>query len=284
MQPLSLVLAQAIRKMNIAKPFAMHSLIGHWRQLVGDDIADHSQPQKVEFGVLVVMVDSSVWTHHLTLLKTDILQKIHQYTGEKLISDLRFKAGILRSETNNNTVEMEEAPPRRYWYQARWNEEEAGQIGRLAAAANDEDVRGASLKLLKKIRLSRRWKEEHGWQACASCGRLRPPGEKECSICAFEARRDKRQNIRELLTGAPWLLYGQLRQYIECTSYEYTSVKADILAGLLRDLQEQRLDDLRLSTLVMLTTGLQPEALTEELKMSTVEKFRRKKYVSSSRV
>ena len=40
MQPLSLVLAQAIRKMNIAKPFAMHSLIGHWRQLVGDDIAD----------------------------------------------------------------------------------------------------------------------------------------------------------------------------------------------------------------------------------------------------
>ena len=77
MQPLSLVLAQAIRKMNIAKPFAMHSLIGHWRQLVGDDIADHSQPQKVEFGVLVVMVDSSVWTHHLTLLKTDILQKIH---------------------------------------------------------------------------------------------------------------------------------------------------------------------------------------------------------------
>ena len=47
MQPLSLVLAQAIRKMNIAKPFAMHSLIGHWRQLVGDDIADHSHPQKV---------------------------------------------------------------------------------------------------------------------------------------------------------------------------------------------------------------------------------------------
>ena len=87
-----------------------------------------------------------------------------------------------------------------------------------------------------------------------------------------------------MLTGAPWLLYGQLRQYIECTSYEYTSVKADILAGLLRDLQEQRLDDLHLSTLVMLTTGLQPEALTEELKMSTVEKFRRKKYVSSSRV
>lgn len=48
------------------------------------------------------------------------------------------------------------------------------------------------------------------------------------------------------------------------------------MAGLLRDLHEQRLDDLRLSTLVMLTTGLQPEALTEELKMSTVEKFRRK--------
>ena len=59
MQPLSLVLAQAIRKMNIAKPFAMHSLIGHWRQLVGDDIADHSQPQKVEFGVLVVMTSGS---------------------------------------------------------------------------------------------------------------------------------------------------------------------------------------------------------------------------------
>lgn len=43
-----------------------------------------------------------------------------------------------------------EAPPRRYWYQARWNEEEAGQIGRLAAAANDEDVRGASLKAAKE--------------------------------------------------------------------------------------------------------------------------------------
>lgn len=284
MQGINAILAGAIRKLGVGRQFAVHSLLGHWRQIVGDDVADHSRPFKVEYGTLWVSVDSPVWTHHLTLLKPTILEKIRQYAGEKLVTDLRFQAGVLPRETNTNKVEEEEAPPRRYWHQARWEKADAAAVDALAAAADDEQVRSAGKRLLRKARLSRRWKEEHGWQPCGQCGRLRPPREEFCAVCALEKRQEVRRRIREMLTEAPWLLYGQLRQYVPCTSYEYTSVKADILAGLLRELQEERLGGLRLSLLVMLATGATPEALTEELMTRTVEKFRRKKYVSSSRV
>jgi hypothetical protein len=69
----------------------VHVSLG-WKRIVGELLAERSQPVKLEHDVLFVGVQNSSWMQELILLKSDILVKYAQY-GEEL-SDIIF---IIRS-------------------------------------------------------------------------------------------------------------------------------------------------------------------------------------------
>ena len=64
-----------------------------WDSIVGEKVAASAQAEKIEKGVLWVRVKNSVWMHHLTMMKGDIIKKINHYTGNKDIQDLYFFLG-----------------------------------------------------------------------------------------------------------------------------------------------------------------------------------------------
>lgn len=71
---------------------SFRKLLALWPQLVGSAVAQHSQPSKIQRGVLLVSVSSAAWAQTLTFERLRILEKLHQQipTMVNEIQEIRF--------------------------------------------------------------------------------------------------------------------------------------------------------------------------------------------------
>ncbi len=66
-------------------------LWNHWKDIVGEDVAEHSYPEKIRDGKLHIKVDSPVWRQQLDLLKEEIKSKIDANLENLKIEKLVFR-------------------------------------------------------------------------------------------------------------------------------------------------------------------------------------------------
>lgn len=69
-----------------------------WEEIVGEGIADNAVPAAFNNQVLIVHVSSSVWMQQLSFLKEEIIQKINDGFGKRILKDIQFKIGAVNSE------------------------------------------------------------------------------------------------------------------------------------------------------------------------------------------
>jgi len=69
---------------------AAGSVMGRWAEIVGPDVAAHSDPTSFEEGVLVVRADSTAWATQLRLLSSTLLGKLEQAVGADVVTELRI--------------------------------------------------------------------------------------------------------------------------------------------------------------------------------------------------
>ncbi len=75
-----------------------HKLWRDWRRAVGEHVAKHTEPIRLENGILHVRVEQSVWMSNLSFMKPQILQALQKHNPTATITDLRFREGSLRSK------------------------------------------------------------------------------------------------------------------------------------------------------------------------------------------
>ena len=64
-------------------------VVGRWREVVGDQVADHCIPEAFDDGVLVVRTDSSAWATNLTLLVPQLLGRLAVELGDGVVDKVR---------------------------------------------------------------------------------------------------------------------------------------------------------------------------------------------------
>lgn len=69
---------------------AAGSVMSRWPDLVGEQVAAHSEPVAYEDGVLTVRADSTAWTTQLRLLTSTILARLAEDVGPDTVSELRI--------------------------------------------------------------------------------------------------------------------------------------------------------------------------------------------------
>lgn len=67
------------------------SVMDAWEEVVGDQIADVTEPVRVDGGVLFVEVRSSAWLMELDMIKHEILERLNEDRDEGRIEKLRFR-------------------------------------------------------------------------------------------------------------------------------------------------------------------------------------------------
>jgi predicted nucleic acid-binding Zn ribbon protein len=69
-------------------------VLGAWSDIVGDFIASHSKPFRLQAGVLQVQVLQSTMHYELDRVwKVKILEKLKQRFGPKAVREIRFRVG-----------------------------------------------------------------------------------------------------------------------------------------------------------------------------------------------
>jgi predicted nucleic acid-binding Zn ribbon protein len=90
------ILAKALAYKGLDKKVERYEFILHWREIVGDKIADVTKPEYISRRALLVTVKHSAWAQELTFQKPVLLQKLARYLKKgDIVNDMIFRVGAL---------------------------------------------------------------------------------------------------------------------------------------------------------------------------------------------
>jgi predicted nucleic acid-binding Zn ribbon protein len=92
------ILERVLSSLNLGIKVKQYRIWEVWNSVVGEAIARQAQPQQIRSMVLWVTVGSSTWMQQLEFMKRQIVERINERIGEKVISDIRFRIGEITRE------------------------------------------------------------------------------------------------------------------------------------------------------------------------------------------
>jgi len=84
------IILDIFNKPGVKEKFNENLAIAYWDSVVGREISRHTDPQKVVAGTIFVKVDDATWRNELTFFKNEIIQKLNQKIGKKVINEIKF--------------------------------------------------------------------------------------------------------------------------------------------------------------------------------------------------
>ncbi|GAB4339543.1 MAG: hypothetical protein Kow0099_14730 [Candidatus Abyssubacteria bacterium] len=94
LEPIEKVLENLFQTGKFAKSSQVAQLWGQWKEIVGDDVARHCIPEKIERKKLYIKVDNPVWHQQLDLLKDEIKARIDARFGNINIDKIIFRSTV----------------------------------------------------------------------------------------------------------------------------------------------------------------------------------------------
>jgi predicted nucleic acid-binding Zn ribbon protein len=89
-QPFGLLLGRLVKNRGWQRPAAEALVFGDWTKVVGEDVASHCRPVKLEDGVLTVEAESTAWATQLRLLSGRLLATIAAQVGNNVVRTLHI--------------------------------------------------------------------------------------------------------------------------------------------------------------------------------------------------
>ncbi|MFQ6611682.1 MAG: DciA family protein [Fidelibacterota bacterium] len=89
-QSLRVVISQFLKRAGLEKGVAQNRALIVWDSVVGAVIADNTEPEEVNHGVLTIRVKTPAWRQELQFQKADIINKLNAQLGNNTIKEIRF--------------------------------------------------------------------------------------------------------------------------------------------------------------------------------------------------
>ena len=89
-QKINNILNELIESRDWRKGIAEGNLFTDWREIVGEEIADHSTPITLYEGKLTVQTSSTAWSTQLRLMNDELLRKIRQSAPGAVVDSLHI--------------------------------------------------------------------------------------------------------------------------------------------------------------------------------------------------
>ena len=90
-RPLQASLDALLDDLDSAPVQATNSLLARWPEVVGRDLAAHTEPIGVRHGVLVVQADDPAYGEHLSWQERQLVQRLATVLGEGIVTGLQVK-------------------------------------------------------------------------------------------------------------------------------------------------------------------------------------------------
>lgn len=146
-QSIRSILEKTIKTLEIDAPLKTYSVMGAWKEIVGEPVAIHSKPYSIRNRILFIEVSHPTWMQQLQFLKLTLLEKINHFLGEPLIQDIRFKVGKISPPipASPKTLSLEDE---------KIDKATLNQIESIVQAIDDEGIKkGLREVLIKSAKL-----------------------------------------------------------------------------------------------------------------------------------
>ncbi len=102
--PVSRLIEGALRQFGLHDRLEERAALLRWREIVGDEIAEHSRAVDVVDGILVLEADHGAWRQELTMLVPMIIQKFNAMFGEGTVTDIQWRDRPVRGRKRKNAT------------------------------------------------------------------------------------------------------------------------------------------------------------------------------------
>ena len=86
-----------LRRMGWTEQIEVSAVTGRWREVVGDQIADHCEPLSFDEGILTVRASSTAWATQLGIMAGQIRHRINEEFGREIVRELKVLGPTARS-------------------------------------------------------------------------------------------------------------------------------------------------------------------------------------------
>ena len=90
MKKLETALKNLLKNLGIEQTVLENQVVQYYPIVVGQRIAEVSQAEKIENGILFIKVINSTWRNELYYYKKDIIQKLNKKIGETIVKEIKF--------------------------------------------------------------------------------------------------------------------------------------------------------------------------------------------------
>src|SRR5512137_458088 len=142
-KPIGPILESTLKGLEVDSQLKAYSIWGAWRDIVGDSLADQTQPRAIRNRILFMDVSHPTWIQQLQFLKPRLLEKLNAFLGQPLLQDIRFRMGKITPLRSRRT---EDDP----WHEEKLDEQTVQHMESILEKIGDPDVRKSLQDVLIK--------------------------------------------------------------------------------------------------------------------------------------
>lgn len=270
------IIPKTMKKLGLLNEYKKYHIFYSWGDIVGKDMAKHIFPQEINFGILYVYANSSVWANNFQYLKLDITEKINDFLGYRIIKDIQFTRFRKKQEVNYSTILERKVDLGKYVRRVPITDSDLNLAEQKVAEVKDDNLR-AKLKAvyLKNLQLTK-LKSTYGWINCQECGHLTPKEHSICFDCQRKIKLKKEQAIIEIFEEMPWATYQDIIEYVDCDRDMVKKLRDKLVQMLANKLSvnDGNVDNIDIMKLVMLYKSMSPDKLNADIIQDVLHKLR----------
>lgn len=264
------LLPEAAKKLRLRRGVRQQRVRDAWAAAVGDLLARHSEPVKVQGDTLFVRTVAAAWAQEISLRQAEILARLN-LPNEDPPTSIRCWIGPVEGSLLPQVAPKVEKFD---WERVTLNAQTLARLEAIAAELEDESLRKTLLKTMIMSEKKNELRRRRGYLACPLCEQFRPPHKALCHDCEREQEQGKERTVLQTLAREPWLTLRDLQgRFPHLSRADYLKLHTILRSNLWRQCWQafhlvedgEALPDALRSNileLTMLTTSLAPHQLS----------------------
>ena len=110
-QKIDSILTDVLGGSELGRKVKKYSIFNHWDEIVGQQIASKTSPERFVKECLYINVENPTWSNELSLMSGQIISKINSFLKENIVKELRFKVKSLEEKKIEPSSKTETSQP-----------------------------------------------------------------------------------------------------------------------------------------------------------------------------
>ncbi len=272
---------------HMVEPFRLHSLIHHWKSVVGPTIAAHTKVLAIEPPKIVICAYTSAWMQQLQMQQRQLLRCINEYYKESVITTIQltmYRHSFVKETATPSDIDLPHIPTGRINFsKLTIPDASVERIDRICALTDNKRLQAITKKIQIEQEKKNHYLQKQGYVRCPNCGNWMHSNHKICANCKSKHDRYRISAIKSALQERPYMKYDEIINYGQCTLDEFNRARSELLYFYLDRIYHGSVSRQDMYMTAMLLTFKRPEELTDDHVINLCHK-RRSNYLSDEQI